>query len=138
MAQILRKNPTLHGINLLTSMRLTYILHNQDGCGRRVPRGQAWQWIHEVKSFEQLKLILDWINTRASVDRLNLMNVYLDHTAITSESYRAFNFEFKQKIVYSHTNSPHRIILMDSEPVQAMTVQNPTSHGSPMTHFSQP
>lgn len=128
----------LYVINLLTSMRLTYILHNQDGCGRRVPRGQAWQWIHEVKSFEQLKPILDWINARASVDHLNLMNVYLDHIAITSESYRAFNFEFKHKIVYSHTNSPHRIILMDSEPVQAMTVQNPKSDALPVTHFSQP
>jgi hypothetical protein len=88
------------------------MLHNQDGRGRRVPRGQAWQWTHDIESLEHLGSILDWIDLRVSVDRLSLLNVYLDHTEITAPKNEAIAFGSKSQIVYSKVTVPHRVIDM--------------------------
>jgi len=88
------------------------MLHNKDGRGRRVPRGQAWQWTHDIESLEHLGSILDWIDLRVSVDRLSLLNVYLDHTEITAPKNEAIAFGSKSKIVYSKVTVPHRVIDM--------------------------
>jgi hypothetical protein len=88
------------------------MLHNKDGRGRRVPRGQAWQWTHDIESLEHLGSILDWIDLRVSVDRLSLLNVYLDHTEITAPKNEAIAFGSKSQIVYSKVTVPHRVIDM--------------------------
>ena len=73
--------------NTTQMMKLSYILQNKDGRGRRVPRGQSWQWVHAVQDLEQLTPILEWLTKRVQVDQLELMNVYLDHVEITSPQY---------------------------------------------------
>jgi hypothetical protein len=88
------------------------MLHNKDGRGRRVPRGQAWQWTHDIESLEHLGSILDWIDLRVSVDRLSLLNVYLDHTEITAPKNEAIAFGSKSQIIYSKVTVPHRVIDM--------------------------
>jgi hypothetical protein len=88
------------------------MLHNKDGRGRRVPRGQAWQWTHDIESLEHLGSILDWIDLRVSVDRLSLLNVYLDHTEITAPKNEAIAFCSKSQIVYSKVTLPNRVIDM--------------------------
>jgi hypothetical protein len=88
------------------------MLHNKDGRGRRVPRGQAWQWNHDIESLEHLGSILDWIDLRVSVDHLSLLNVYLDHTEITAPKNEAIAFGSKSQIVYSKVILPNRVIDM--------------------------
>jgi hypothetical protein len=88
------------------------MLHNKDGRGRRVPRGQVWQWTHDIESLEHLGSILDWIDLRVSVDRLSLLNVYLDHTEITAPKNEAIAFGSKSQIIYSKVTVPHRVIDM--------------------------
>lgn len=88
------------------------MLHNKDGRGRRVPRGQAWQWTHDIENLEHLGSILDWIDLRVAVDRLSLLNVYLDHTEITAPKNEAISFGSKSQIVYSKVTLPTRVIDM--------------------------
>lgn len=95
-------------------MRFSYILHNKDGRGRRVPRGEAWQWVHDVEDVEHLGPILDWIDSRVSIDHLSLLNVYLDHTEITAPKNSSISFDSKSQVVYSHVTEPNRIIDMNS------------------------
>ena len=35
-------------------MKISYMLLNKTGKGRKVPVGQAWQWIHEVEDEHQM------------------------------------------------------------------------------------
>ena len=93
-------------------MKFSYMLHNQDGRGRRIPHGQAWQWIHDLESIEHLGPILEWIDARESTDRLRLLNVYLDHTEITSPKNAEICFACKSQIVYSRVTLPNRVIEM--------------------------
>ena len=93
-------------------MRFSYILHNKEGRGRRVPRGEAWQWVHEVEEIDDLVPILDWIDSRVSIDRLSLLNVYLDHTEITAAKNASISFESMSLVEYSRVTQPHRIIDM--------------------------
>ncbi|WP_333842138.1 hypothetical protein [Limnohabitans sp.] len=93
-------------------MRFSYMLHNKEGHGRRVPRGQAWQWTHDLESLAHLQSILDWIDVRVTVDRLSLLNVYLDHTEITAPKNASISFGSKSQIVYSKVTLPTRVIDM--------------------------
>ena len=106
--------------NATQMMKLTYILQNKDGRGRRVPRGESWQWVHSVQDLEQLTPILEWLTKRVHVDQLELMNVYLDHVEITSPQYAGLVFEAMTHIRYSKITAPHRVIDM-SELTAAVT-----------------
>jgi hypothetical protein len=98
--------------NATQMMKFTYILQNKDGRGRRVPRGQSWQWVHAVQDLEQLTPILEWLAKRVHVDQLELMNVYLDHVEITSHQYAGLVFEAMSCIRYSKITAPQRVIDM--------------------------
>ncbi len=94
-------------------MKFSYMLHNKDGRGRRVPRGQAWQWIHDVEDIAHLDPILKWIEVRVVLDQLSLLNVYLDHTEITAPQNADISFACKSQIVYSRITRPDRVIVMN-------------------------
>jgi hypothetical protein len=96
-------------------MKFSYMLHNKDGRGRRVPRGQAWQWIHDLEDIAHLGPILEWIEARVAVDRLSLMNVYLDHAEITAPQNSQITFACKSQIVYSRITRPDRVIVMNMD-----------------------
>ena len=109
--------------NATQMMKLTYVLQNKDGRGRRVPRGQSWQWVHAVQDLDQLTSILEWLVKRVQVDQLELINVYLDHVAITDPQYEGLVFEAKTKIRYSKITKPHRVIDMSEHAVLESTLQ---------------
>jgi hypothetical protein len=109
--------------NATQMMKLTYVLQNKDGRGRRVPRGQSWQWVHVVQDLDQLLLILEWLGKRVHVDQLELINVYLDHVAITEPQHADLVFEAKTKIRYSKITTPHRVIDMSEHAVLETTLQ---------------
>ena len=94
-------------------MKFSYMLHNKDGRGRRVPRGQAWQWVHDLENMDHLAPILEWIQVRVEVDQLSLLNVYLDHTEITAPQNSQITFACKSQIVYSRITRPDRVIVMN-------------------------
>jgi hypothetical protein len=106
--------------NATQMMKLTYILQNKDGRGRRVPRVESWQWVHAVQDLEQLTPIFEWLTKRVHMDQLELMNVYLDHVEITSPHYAGLVFEAMSHIRYSKITAPHRVIDM-SELIAAVT-----------------
>ena len=35
-------------------MKISYMLWNKTGKARKVPAGEAWQWIHEVEDEQQM------------------------------------------------------------------------------------
>jgi hypothetical protein len=109
--------------NATQMMKLTYVLQNKDGRGRRVPRGQSWQWVHAVHDLDQLMPILEWLGKRVQVDQLELINVYLDHVAITDPQHESLVFEAKSKISYSKITTPHRVIDMNEHAVLESTLQ---------------
>ena len=109
--------------NATQMMKLTYVLQNKDGRGRRVPRGQSWQWVHAVQDLDQLTSILEWLVKRVQVDQLELINVYLDHVAITDSQHADLVFEAKAKISYSKITTPHRVIDMSEHAVLESTLQ---------------
>ena len=109
--------------NATQMMKLTYVLQNKDGRGRRVPRGQSWQWVHAVQDPDQLTPILQWLGKRVHVDQLELINVYLDHVAITDPQHADLVFEAKSKIRYSKITTPHRVIDMSEHAVLESTLQ---------------
>lgn len=102
-------------------MRFSYMLQNKEGYGRRIPRGQAWQWVHDLDNIENLAPILSWIDLRVSVDRLNLLNVYLDHTEITAPINSAISFGCKSQIIYTTVTTPDRVINMNLIPESSST-----------------
>ncbi len=109
--------------NTTQMMKFTYILQTKDGRGRRVPRGQSWQWVHTVHDLDQLMPILEWLVKRVQVDQLELINVYLDHVAITDPQYESLVFDAKTKIRYSKITMPHRVIEMSEQAVLESTLQ---------------
>ena len=109
--------------NTTQMMKLTYVLQNKDGRGRRVPRGQSWQWVHAVQDPDQLTPILEWLGKRVHVDQLELINVYLDQVAITDPQHADLVFEAKSKISYSKITMPHRVIEMSKQAVLESTLQ---------------
>jgi len=38
-------------------MKITYMLFNRTGKGRRIPAGDAWQWIHHIEDEQQMKAV---------------------------------------------------------------------------------
>jgi hypothetical protein len=109
--------------NATQMMKLTYVLQNINGRGRRVPRGQSWQWVHAVQDPDQLTPILEWLGKRVHVDQLELINVYLDQVAITDPQHVDLVFEAKSKIRYSKITTPHRVIDMREHAVLENTLQ---------------
>ena len=109
--------------NTTQMMKFSYVLHNKDGRGRRVPQGQSWQWVHAVQDLEELMPILEWLSKRVHVDRLELINVYLNHVAITDPQHAGLVFEAKSKISYSKITMPHRVIDMSEQAVWESTLQ---------------
>jgi hypothetical protein len=104
-------------------IKLSYVMQNKDGRGRRVPRGQSWQWVHAVQDVNQLMPILEWLGKRVHVDQLELINVYLDHVAITDPQYESLVFDAKSKIRYSKITMPHRVIDMSERGVLESALQ---------------
>lgn len=93
-------------------MRFTYILSNVEGRGSRLPRGEAWQWLHEFGQIGDLSSVLDWIDMRVSIDHLRPLNFYLDHAQITAPKNDLITFSCKSSVMYSYVTTPNRVIDM--------------------------
>jgi len=98
-------------------MKITYMLVNRSGKGRRIPAGGAWQWIHHVEDAPQMRAVFLKLKKRIRVDRLTLANLHLEQRQSSEDFLEMASFEYKGPVIYDETISPKRIILVHEESV---------------------
>ena len=96
-------------------MKITYMLVNRSGKGRRIPAGDAWQWIHHVEDVSQMKAVFLKLKKRIRDDRLTLANLHFEQRDSSGEFMEMASFEYKGPVIYDESLSPKRIIFVHEE-----------------------
>ena len=99
-------------------MKITYMLFNRTGKGRRIPAGDAWQWIHHIEDEQQLKAVFSKIKKRIRENRLTLANLHIEQRNSSDDFLEMATFEYKGPIIYDETISPKRIIFVHEDSVE--------------------
>ena len=98
-------------------MKVTYMLVNRSGKGRRIPAGDAWQWIHHAEDVSQLKAVFLKLKKRIRDDRLTLANLHFEQRQAVQDWMEMARFEYKGPVIEDETISPKRIICVHEESV---------------------
>ena len=98
-------------------MKITYMLVNRSGKGRRIPAGDAWQWIHHAEDVSQLKAVFLKLKKRIRDDRLTLANLHFEQRDSSGGFMEMASFEYKGPVIVDETISPKRIIFVHEESV---------------------
>ena len=98
-------------------MKISYMLVNRSGKGRRIPPGDAWQWIHHVEDAAQMKAVFFKLKKRIRENRLSLANLRLAHRPLGDDFSEMARFEYKGPVIEDDSISPKRIILVHEESV---------------------
>ena len=98
-------------------MKITYMLINRSGKGRRIPAGDAWQWIHHVEDAPQMKAVFSKLKKRIREDRLTLANLHFEQHDCSDDFMEMASFEYKGPVFDDESISPKRIIFMHEESV---------------------
>ena len=85
-------------------MKITYMLVNRSGKGRRIPAGDAWQWIHHAEDVSQLKAVFLKLKKRIRDDRLTLANVHFEQRDSSGEFMEMASFEYKGPVIDDETH----------------------------------
>jgi hypothetical protein len=99
-------------------MKLSYMLINRSGKARKVPQGQAWQWIHYLEDESQLALMFAQLKRKIRDNRLVLANLHIEHTpsaAITGASPALPRFAYKGPIIFDNSIRPQRVFHQTEE-----------------------
>ena len=99
-------------------MKITYMLFNRTGNGRRIPAGDAWQWIHHIEDEQQMKAVFSKIKKRIRENRLTLANLHIEQRNSSDDFLEMATFEYKGPIIYDETISPKRIIFVHEDSVE--------------------
>ncbi|MEI7495871.1 MAG: hypothetical protein WCK66_06350 [Betaproteobacteria bacterium] len=99
-------------------MKITYMLFNRTGKGRRIPAGDAWQWIHHIEDEQQMKAVFSKIKKRIRENRLTLANLHIEQRNSSDDFLEMATFEYKGPIIYDETISPKRIIFVHEDSVE--------------------
>ena len=91
-------------------MKISYMLWNKTGKGRKVPTGQAWQWIHEVEDAYQMVNIFKKLKKTIRECRLTLANLHIEQRDFSDELLEQAIFAYKGPILYDETIAPKRIM----------------------------
>jgi alpha-amylase/alpha-mannosidase (GH57 family) len=91
-------------------MKISYMLWNRTGKGRKVPPGQAWQWIHEVEDENQMVEIFKKLKKTIRECRLVLVNLHIEQRQCSDGLLERAAFTYKGPILYEDSISPKRII----------------------------
>ena len=59
-------------------MKISYVLLNQEGKNRSVPRGAAWQWIHQVNDEDQMQLVFEQLKKKIAASDLTVANLRIN------------------------------------------------------------
>ena len=98
-------------------MKITYMLVNRSGKGRRIPAGDAWQWILHVEDAPQMKAVFLKLKKRIREDRLSLANLHIEQRLSSEDFLELATFEYKGPVIYDESISPKRIIFVHEESV---------------------
>ena len=91
-------------------MKISYMLWNRTGKGRKVPTGEAWQWIHEVEDENQMVGIFKRLKKTIRECRLTLLNLHIEQRDCSDELLERATFAYKRPMLYDESISPKRII----------------------------
>jgi hypothetical protein len=94
------------------------MLFNRTGKGRRIPAGDAWQWIHHIEDEQQMKAVFSKIKKRIRENRLTLANLHIEQRNSSDDFLEMATFEYKGPIIYDETISPKRIIFVHEDSVE--------------------
>ena len=94
------------------------MLFNRTGKGRRIPAGDAWQWIHHIEDEQQMKAVFSKIKKRIRENRLTLANLHIEQRKSSDDFLEMATFEYKGPIIYDETISPKRIIFVHEDSVE--------------------
>ena len=86
--------------------------------GRRIPAGDAWQWIHHIEDEQQMKTVFSKIKKRIRENRLTLANLHIEQRNSSDDFLEMATFEYKGPIIYDETISPKRIIFVHEDSVE--------------------
>lgn len=90
-------------------MKISYVLLNRTGKARKVPAGEAWQWIHEVEDEQQMVRVFSQLKKTIRDCRLTLANLHLEQRNCSDEFLEEATFIYKGPIVYDEKIAPRRI-----------------------------
>jgi hypothetical protein len=99
-------------------MKISYMLLNRTGKGRRIPAFHAWQWIHHIEDEQQMKAVFTRIKKRIREDRLTLANLHIEQRHTSDDFLEMATFEYKGPIVYDESIVPKRIIFLHEDSVE--------------------
>lgn len=91
-------------------MKISYMLWNKTGKARKVPAGQAWQWIHEVEDEQQMVKVFLRLKKTIRECRLTLVNLHIEQRDCSEELLERATFTYKGPLLYEESISPKRII----------------------------
>ena len=94
------------------------MLFNRTGKGRRIPAGDAWQWIHHIEDEQQMKAVFSKIKKRIRENRLTLANLHIEQRNSSDDFLEMATFEYKGPIIYDETISPKKIIFVHEDSVE--------------------
>ena len=98
-------------------MKITYMLVNRSGKGRRIPAGDAWQWIYHAEDAPQMKEVFLKLKKKIRDDRLTLANLHIEQRQSSEDFLELATFEYKGPVIYDESISPKRIIFVHEESV---------------------
>lgn len=96
-------------------MKITYMLINRSGKGRRIPAGDAWQWIHHVEDAPQMNTVFLKLKKKIRDDRLTLANLHVEQRQASQDFMELATFEYKGPVIHDESISPKRIIFVHEE-----------------------
>ena len=90
-------------------MKISYMLWNKTGKARKVPAGEAWQWIHEVEDEQQMVKVFSRLKKTIRECRLTLANLHIEQRDCSEELLARATFTYKGPIVFEENITPKRI-----------------------------
>ena len=96
-------------------MKISYVLLNKTGVDRSVPRGAAWQWIHQVNDEDQMHLVFARLQKKIATENLTVANLRINQHEYADLFLGADTFGFKESVVYDKSIEPKRIIHLQED-----------------------
>ena len=96
-------------------MKISYVLLNQAGKNSSVPRGAAWQSIHQVNDEDQMQLVFEQLQKKIAASDLILANLRINQRDYADLFLGADTFGFKESVIYDKSIEPKRIIHLQED-----------------------
>ena len=90
-------------------MKISYMLWNKTGKARKVPAGEAWQWIHEVEDEQQMVKLFSRLKKTIRECRLTLVNLHIEQRDCSEALLARATFTYKGPILFEENITPKRI-----------------------------